>query len=80
MQRGSRWELRALGQEICRLLRRERQTVPSRETTCLNQVFRLKNVSNFTYDDIIFRSSKSIKMNVLHNHLRATKGHGLLFF
>lgn len=62
------------------VVQKERQTVPSRETTCLNQVFRLKNVSNFTYDDIIFRSSKSIKMNVLHNHLSVTKGHGLLFF
>lgn len=54
--------------------------MPSRETTCLNKVFRLKNVSNFTYDDIILSSSKSIKMNVLNNHLNVMKGHVLLFF
>lgn len=55
-------------------------TMPSRETTCLNEVFRLKNVSNFTYDDIFLSSSKSIEMNVLNNHLHVMKGHGLLFF
>lgn len=47
----------------------------SREVTCLDKVFGLKNLSNFTHDDIIFRPSKSIKMNVLNNHLNVTREH-----
>lgn len=54
------------------------ERTPSRENTCLNEVFSLKNVSNFIHDDIIFSPPESIKMNMLNDHLNMTRGHRLL--
>lgn len=58
-----------------RIFRRERERMPSRGNTCLNEVFSLKNISNFIHDDIIFSPPESIKMNMLNNHLNMTRGH-----
>lgn len=49
------------------------QSVPHREQTHLNEVFSLKNISNFTNDDVILSPSKSIKMNMLNHHLNVTR-------
>lgn len=46
--------------------------------TYLDKVFRLKNIFNFTHDDVVLSPSKSIKMNVLNHHLEVTRGHRLL--
>lgn len=45
-----------------------------REQTHLDEVFGLKNISNFTNDDVVLSPSKSIKMNMLNHHLNVTRG------
>lgn len=57
-----------------RFFRSYRQSVPHREQTHLNEVFSLKNLSDFTYDDVILGPFKSIKMNMLNHHLNVTRG------
>lgn len=56
-----------------RLLGSYSQCGPHREQTHLNEVFSLKDISNFTNDDVIFSPSKSIKMNMLNHHLNVTR-------
>ena len=46
--------------------------------TCLDKVFSLKNISNFTHDDVVLSPSKSIKMNVLNHHLEVIRGHKIV--
>lgn len=64
--------------ELHGIFRREWTRRPSRGNTCLDKVFSLKNISNFTHDDVIFSPSKPIKMNVLDDHLDVTRGRRLL--
>ena len=48
---------------------RGRKRRPGPENTCLDEVFGLKNVSNFAHDDVILGPSKAVKVDVLNNHL-----------
>ena len=48
--------------------------MPSRENTCLNKVFSLKNISDFVHDDIIFSPSEPIEVDVLNHHLEVRRG------
>lgn len=40
------------------------------ENTCLDEVFRLKHVSDLIHDDVILRPPEPVEVHVLHHHLR----------
>lgn len=56
-----------------RFFRSHRQSVPHRGQTHLNEVFSLKDLSDFTNDDVILSPPKSIKMNMLNHHLNVAR-------
>lgn len=41
-------------------------------STYINEIFSLENICDFIHDNVIFGPSKSIKMHVLNDHLKAT--------
>lgn len=47
--------------------------MPRKDATHLNEVPSLKNISNFTHDDVIPGPSKAIKVNMLNYHLNMTR-------